>query len=92
MRVEAEDEGAVVDEELDLRHLRDARVSRDPPGERLRQKRAREVRDARLEQPEVGAADMGQVRRCLLHTVRDREQSHDQADAEADADGGEGRA
>ena len=41
--------------------------------------------------PEVGAADVREVAGGPVHAVRDREQRHDQADAEPDADRGEGR-
>ena len=42
------------------------------------QERAREVGDARLEEPEVGAADVGEVAGGAVDAVRDREQRHDQ--------------
>src|SRR5579884_136860 len=91
VRIEAEVERVVVDEQLHARDRRHARLVRDLRRERLRQERPREVGDAGLEEAEVGAADVRQVARGALHAVRDREQRDDQPDAEADADGRERR-
>src|SRR6185437_3987842 len=53
--------------------------------------RARRVGDAALEDAEVGAADVDQIARSPLRARRDREERHDQRDAERDAGGGEQR-
>src|SRR5581483_11433130 len=57
-RVEAEEERAALDEQLDPRGRRNGRVARDRSRERRRQLGAREVADVLLEEPEVGAADV----------------------------------
>src|SRR5581483_2377248 len=86
VRVETEDEHAAGDEQLHLRDRRHLRVSRHLRRERVRQERLREVGDAGLVEPEVGAADVREVVGCAVDAVRDREERDDERHADAQAD------
>src|SRR5207237_9399878 len=63
---EAEDEEALIRQELQLRHLCDPGYCRDAECNRLRQERAAEVGDVSLEQAEVRASDMDQLVGAVL--------------------------
>ena len=65
--------------------LRDAGVVLDLRLERDGEERLRRVRDAALEETEVGAADVDEVGGGLLRPGGDREQGDDEADADGDA-------
>jgi hypothetical protein len=77
--------------EEDECRLRDTGVVRDAPLQRHREKRLGRVRDAALEEPEVGAADVDEVSGSALGARGDGQEGHNQADAEGDAGGREER-
>ena len=83
----AEDEQLARAEEEDPRGPRDSAFPRDVAGEALREKRLREIGRPSLEEAEVGAADVDELRGGSLRAVGDREQRHDQADAHGNAGG-----
>src|SRR5262249_46784882 len=95
-RVEAEDEeGAVAfdgsDPEVDIGGLVDPWPLPDLVCERVWQERLGEVGNVPLEEAEVRAADVDEVIRRVVDAGGDRQQRHDQPDADRDAGGSEGR-
>ena len=83
----AEDEQLARAEEEDPRGPGDSRLPRDVSGKTLREKRLREIGRPGLEEAEVGAADVDQLRGGSLRAVGDREQRHDQSDSHGNAGG-----